>query len=381
MTTENMPAVESFRSSLWHNAVFLLAVFGLAGGFLAGSAVALLQLQPDLHRQSDQAMIAIADIRETIRSSPTEPGISSQQADEAIRSVVADVPNNPYLKIQLDDSLSASEKQDRIDQIAHKDRIRNLISRVIGFGLCGVFVSICLSIAEPIVDRNSHAAVINGSVGAALGLAGGLAASLVVDRIYHAIAGPEHGMFRQYFAQSLSWAVLGCFLAVAPGVVAKNQKRLLIGLIGGAVGGAVGGILLDPIASFTSSQELGQLAATCCIGLITGVATGIIELAARTGWLKVTAGIITGKQFILYRNPTYIGSAPDCQIYLFKDPQVGRRHAALHLLNGRIEIEDLPLGSATLINNEPITRRRLRHGDQIRVGSTAFLFQEKTKEN
>jgi hypothetical protein len=370
-----------FRSSLWHNPVFLLAVFGLAGGFLAGSAIVLMQLKPDLHRQADRAMIAITQIRQTIRSSPTEPGITPQQATAAVTAIVADAPNNPYLRIEMDDSLSESQKAASIEEISRRERIRDLINRLIGFGLCGIFVSIGLSVAEPAVDRNLHAGVINGSVGAALGLLGGLAASLIVDRIYHLIAGPQQGMLRQYLAQSLSWSVLGCFLAIAPGVVAKNRKRLLIGLIGGAVGGAVGGLLLDPVAALTSSLQIGRLAATCCIGLITGAATGFIELAARTGWLKVTSGIIAGKQFILYRNPTYIGSAPDCQIYLFKDPQVGRRHAAIHLLDGRIEIEDLPLGSPTLINDQPITRRRLRHGDQIRVGSTIFLFQEKEKNN
>jgi hypothetical protein len=232
-------------------------------------------------------------------------------------------------------------------------------------------------VAEPVIDRNLHAAVINGSVGAALGLGGGLAASMLVDRIYQAFGGAEHGLFRQYLAQSASWAVLGIFLASAPGFVVKNRKRLLIGLAGGAIGGAVGGILLDPLARLTSSEEIGRLAGLCCIGAVAGAATGILEHAARTGWLKVTAGIIAGKQFILYRDPTYIGSAPDCQIYLFRDPKVGRRHAAIHLFKGRIEIEDLPLGGPTLINGRPVARQRLCHGDCIGIGSTTFLFQEK----
>jgi len=59
------------------------------------------------------------------------------------------------------------------------------------------------------VDRNLHAMVISGSVGAALGLVGGLAASLVVDRIYRVLGGAEHGIVRQYLAAFVSWAVLG----------------------------------------------------------------------------------------------------------------------------------------------------------------------------
>jgi pSer/pThr/pTyr-binding forkhead associated (FHA) protein len=155
---------------------------------------------------------------------------------------------------------------------------------------------------------------------------------------------------------------------------------LFIGLAGGAAGGAIGGLLLEPLSQLAGSPEFGRLAAMCCIGAITGAATGIIENVTRTGWLKVTAGPIAGKQFILYRNPTYIGSAPDCQIFLFRDPKVGRRHAAIHLAKGRIEIEDLPLGAPTYINREPVDRQKLRNGDEIAIGSTMFLFQEKTRE-
>src|SRR5207249_2029934 len=77
---------------------------------------------------------------------------------------------------------------------------------------------------------------------------------------------------------------------------------------------------------------------------------------------------------------TYIGSSPDCEIYLFKDRQVGPRHAALHLVPGGFELEDLPLGQSTLVNGKPVTRVRLRHGDRISIGCTSFLFQEKRPE-
>ena len=73
---------------------------------------------------------------------------------------------------------------------------------------------------------------------------------------------------------------------------------------------------------------ISRLIALLAIGVVAGLATGLLENVVKAGWLKVTSGVIAGKQFILYRNPTYIGSSPDCQIYLFKDTQVGKRHAA-----------------------------------------------------
>jgi hypothetical protein len=380
MTPDEVPAAQGTASELWYNPMFYLAAFGLLGGLLAWAGSAVMQLGPDRQRQADQALNSIEDIRKMIRLSAGDIGVTESQAQNAIDSIVVNAGHNQYLMIDLDDSLTAQEKQARLDALSRHDYLRNLITNVIGFGLCGLFISIGLSVAESVVDKNLRAAVINGSVGAALGLLGGLSASLVVDRIYHLIGGAEHGLLRQYVAQSVSWAVLGCFVALAPGAVAKNRKRLLIGLAGGAAGGAIGGILLESVSQLAGSPEMGRLAAMCCIGAVTGAATGFIENVTRTGWLKVTAGPIAGKQFILYRNPTYIGSAPDCQIFLFRDPKVGRRHAAIHLLKGRIEIEDLPLGAPTYINKDPVARQKLRNGDQIGIGSTMFLFQEKARE-
>ena len=80
----------------------------------------------------------------------------------------------------------------------------------------------------------------------------------------------------------------------------------------------------------------------------------------------------------MYRNPTFVGSGPDCQIYLFKDPKVGRRHAAIHIVPGGFELENLPLGEQTLVNGSPVTRARLRNGDKIQIGATALVLQEKS---
>jgi len=380
MTPDDLPLAQTTSSRLWYNPIFYLAAFGLLGALLAWAGGAILHLAPDRQAQADQTMSSIEDIRKLVKTSDKGVGITAAQAQDAVHNIVTSAGDNPYLKIELDDSLSAQQKQQQLEALSHFDHWRNLIADIISFGLCGLFISIGLSVAEPVVDRNLRAAVINGSVGAGLGLLGGLGASLVVDRINALIGGTDHGILRQYIGQFVSWAVLGSFVTLAPGVVARNQKRLLIGLAGGAVGGAIGGILLEPLSQMTGSPEFGRLAALVFIGAIAGGATGFIENVTRTGWLKVTAGPIAGKQFILYRNPTYIGSAPDCQIFLFRDPKVGRRHAAVHVLQGRIEIEDLPLGAPTYINREPVFRHKLRHGDQIGIGSTIFLFQEKIRE-
>jgi pSer/pThr/pTyr-binding forkhead associated (FHA) protein len=152
-----------------------------------------------------------------------------------------------------------------------------------------------------------------------------------------------------------------------------------VGLAGGLIGGIVGGLLFAPVAKLTGNEIVSRAIATAAIGLGAGLATGFIENVAKTGWLQVTAGFIAGKKFILYRASTSIGSDPGCHVYLFNDPHIGRRHAAVHLVPGGFDLEDLPLGSRTLVNGRPVKRVRLRNGDRIQIGGTTFTFQEKTK--
>ena len=151
-------------------------------------------------------------------------------------------------------------------------------------------------------------------------------------------------------ANAIKYGVIGSFLLIAPGVLMRNVASSCVGLAGGFVGGVIGGLLFAPVAKMSGN-------ARCCrgrwrrvaIGLIAGAATGLIENAAKAGWLKVIQGFIAGKQFILYRATTYIGSSPDCHIYLFKDPAIGRRHAAVHIVPGGFDLEDLPLGGGDVV--------------------------------
>jgi hypothetical protein len=235
------------------------------------------------------------------------------------------------------------------------------------------------------VDRNLSGSLINGIAGAALGLIGGVIVSFFVEELYNALlvngADSSGVSYQQVLARSVTWGVLGLFLMVGPGIVMRNAKKLLIGMIGGLLGGLVGGALFDPVAAATGGNtHVSRLVALIAIGVVAGLGTGLIENVAKSGWLKVTAGLIAGKQFILYRNPTFIGSGPECQIYLFRDPKVGRRHAAVHIVPGGFDLQNLPLGAETKINGKLIERARLHNGDVIQIGNTSFRFQEKTKE-
>lgn len=366
------------RPSIWYNLIFTMAVFGVVGGLLAWGVATLLQFKPSAEFQANEKIRAISELK---------MGLEVEQLSPLEQAAVAELYragySNPYFRTLVNPNLSSQQKQSEIKQLRGADAWREFFANMVAYGVCGMLIALALSIAEPAVDRNVQAMVINGSVGATLGLLGGMVVALFVDRLYRKMGGGgfegQISSAQQIIARSVTWGVMGLFLTIGPGIVMKNLKRLLIGLAGGLLGGLIGGALYDPAIMLTHRPEVGKLVALVAIGLLAGLATGVIENAAKSGWVRVIAGLIAGKQFILYRNPTYIGSAPDCQIYLFKDKKVGKRHAAIHIVPGGFELEDLPLGASTLVNGKPVKRTRLRNGDRVMIGATCFLFQEKNQ--
>ena len=238
----------------------------------------------------------------------------------------------------------------------------------------GMVIGLGLAIAEPIVGHNGKSAFIRGLAGAGLGALGAFICSLFINDIYHFLGGGGGKFsFQQVFARGVGWSILGAFLAIAPGIAMRSWKKFLLGLAGGFIGGLLGGILFDPICQLTDSDIPARFVNIVGLGVGAAVATALLEEAAKQGWLKVATGVITGKQFILYRNPTVIGSSPKSEIYLFKDPTVAPRHAAINGVGGEFLLTALN-GATVLLNGQPVKQQRLRNGDQIRVGNTIFLF-------
>jgi hypothetical protein len=360
---------------LMYNTLVYMAAFGLAGGlaaWLVGECVEalipnhLIQFAEVLGQQEHYTELANRG-----EMSQTEAGVLI----DLLRARHAD---NPYLKITSDASLTEEQRNEQMTRRFVRDLPRNFIQQILWFSSMGVLLSFCLSIGDAAVSRNLRGVIINGSVGIVLGLIGSVLVSLFINHLYRALLGRDDPSFvQQVLARTIGWAILGGFLTLAPGVVLKNRKRLVIGLVGGVLGGTLGGMLFDPLGHLTGSDLFSRLVAISSIGLIAGLGTGLIETVVKTGWLYVVAGLIAGKQFVLYKNPTSIGSSPGCEIYLFKDPAVAPRHAAVHKLPDGYYLEDQRSGAPTLVNQRPVARAKLRSGDAIQIGSTVFAFRER----
>jgi hypothetical protein len=367
------------RSSIWYNAVFYMAVFGLVGGLLSwgvGEAI-----QQGLRTPMEEFNECRNEVGKLLLASQ-DGDVSDAKARRLLEGIMDKYKENAYVLINQDTTLSAFQKENARERQLEKDKHALFISNMLWMGLIGVLIALFLSVAESVVTRNWRAIILNGSVAVFLGAIGGIVVSLFIDDLYRAMQGDtgDIGMARQMLARSIGWGILGLFLAIAPGVVMRSWKRLLVGLLGGFLGGLLGGLLFDPIGRWTGSAILSRAVAIVAIGLITALGTGLIERVVKTGWLKVVSGLIAGKQFILYKNPTNIGSSPQCEIYLFKDTQIAPLHAAIHRVPNGYELQDSDSASGTFVNGQTVRKQKLRNGDRIQVGSTVFEFQEKGKQ-
>ena len=145
-------------------------------------------------------------------------------------------------------------------------------------------------------------------------------------------------------------------------------------MIGGGLGALLGGTLFDPVSIAIGGGETSRLAGLGLLGASTGLAIGLVESALKERWLLVTGGPLAGKQFILYKEVTRLGTAHDCEIFLAKDPDILPHHAEIHTAgNARIVCH-----GPVHVNNQPAQGScRIHNGDGISIGIFEFSFREK----
>ncbi|MEZ6092302.1 MAG: FHA domain-containing protein [Pirellulaceae bacterium] len=139
--------------------------------------------------------------------------------------------------------------------------------------------------------------------------------------------------------------------------------------------------MFDPIQKFfvpepAISAHWARLAGIVAVGTSVGLMIGIVELLARDAWLNMIRGPLAGKEFLIFKDLVRVGASPASDIYLFNDDDVLPHHATIRAVADNYEIEAVDK-SIVLVNSRPVTRTKLRHGDQIKLGSTIFAFQRR----
>lgn len=271
-------------------------------------------------------------------------------------------------------------------------QVRDLLLGFMVFPVIAALVGLFVAAADGLLSRAFRRAAVCALVGMACGLALGLAAAVVAELTYgwtqSLVAGIDGdgprsvlGFLAQMVSRGLVWAIAGLTMGLGQGIALRSKRMVVNGLLGGLVGALLGGLLFDPICEVLQrgsehfvGGEASRAVGFAVIGLTTGLMIGVVELLARDAWLKMLVGPLAGKEFVLFKNPTVIGSSPKADVYLFKDPEVEPTHALLHAVGDGYELEDRTGAGRTFLNGRPVRRAHLEHGDQVRIGRTVLSF-------
>ncbi len=263
-------------------------------------------------------------------------------------------------------------------------------------GLVGLFIG-C---TEGILSRNIVRALKGGLIGMLLGAIGGIISTYFAEIVYNYVLNMGDAFLNkgsrdvshnfsaiiiQIIARSLGWCIAGMTIGLGPGIALGSKKLTFNAFLGGMIGGALGGFLFDPIdyiisgGSFATGAEVSRAIGLCVIGAAAGLMIGLVELVTMDAWFYMNDGPLKGKQFILYKNPTTVGSSAGCEIYLFKDPYISPRHARISKIRDGYLLEDMDSTTGTLVNGLKITKHKLMTGDIIKIGESTLIYREKSK--
>jgi len=89
--------------------------------------------------------------------------------------------------------------------------------------------------------------------------------------------------------------------------------------------------------------------------------------------LTAIAGRLRGSIFAIEELPVVIGRETAATLCV-ADASISRRHSQIDKENDQFVILDLDSLNGTFINDVPVKRRVLVHGDRVRIGDSQFLF-------
>lgn len=278
-----------------------------------------------------------------------------------------------------------------IDLYNKNDVAENLL-----FPLVAALIGLAIGAIDGIICRLPRRAILGGLVGFLAGFIGGFAMYHIANLAYTPLAQIAQakgsgtgvgglsgfGLFIQITGRSIGWALAGTAMGLGQGISLRSGRLLLYGLLGGLIGGLLGGLAFDPLQLFivgenSPSAAISRAVGLAVIGICVGAGIGIVELLARDAWLRMLKGPLAGKEFLLFKDMMRVGASPNADIYLFNDSQVADFHVLIRSTGNEFELESVEADNLAYVNNLPVKSTRLRHGDQVSIGQTQFVFERR----
>lgn len=238
-------------------------------------------------------------------------------------------------------------------------------------------------VAESAVERSVKKALLRGVLALPLGLMLGFIFDMMANIMYNIMLHVAYEAGAQtyknpaiWICRGLAWMVFGAAGGLIYGIVGQSSKKGKYGVLGGALGAGLGGVVFDPIAMATHAGSVSRAVGFALVGLATGIGMGLVESALKDRWLYVVSGPLAGKQFILYKSQTTIGSKQESDIYLFKDPNVLPQHAVISMSGARVTLQAT---GPVLWAGQHVSSRVLQDGDLLQLGRYAFRYKEKQR--
>jgi hypothetical protein len=276
------------------------------------------------------------------------------------------------------------------------------VSDFLLFGPVAGIIGLSIGLVYGISNRNGKKMLYCGLVGVGVGLGATLLTTFLADIFFGlsttvavAMAGgvrhvpkgefPLRGLpfFVFMCGRGLAWSVVSMGAGLSLGVALKSKKLVLNGLAGGMVGGLLGGLLFDPVSRWLDAGQeatLSRAIGISAVGVLVGFFIGFFENISKDAWFLMLKGPLSGKQFSLFKSPMVIGSAPKCDIYLFKDASIEPRHASVTKSGTKYVLADEKSESGTYVNGRRVEKYILQPGDVITIGETILKYHERERK-
>lgn len=276
-----------------------------------------------------------------------------------------------------------------------------------------LFIGIGVSLAQVIGNKTWNKLGIVAAIAVPTAIGAGLIMGVIAHFVYS--TGTEliyENAFEKYFSgeftseqqvedyillwnhpvRGLAWMLVGVAAGVAAGAASKSWKRIGLAAAGGAVGGFIGGAIFDFIATDSGGTEaLAQAIGITLVGTLIGLAASLAEQAAKSRWIEIVRGGLAGKQFILYKPTVSLGSSPQADITLIKDPNIPSVAAQMVTRGSECYISSTmppPIPGqenqsfVVTVNGQPIYQAvLLKDSDLVTIGGTELRFRERSQSN